>query len=146
MRWEVRTMASGTSCFNSALYRKTLGRFWPLWTLWGVLWLLLLPLSQLSRYFDWVREGRSDSALVENFQEILSLQEVGVWLAALVGVLAAMAVGSVAVLMPWLLAFAAGAMMYVVVEEMIPEAASRAGTLGAMFGFLVMMALDVALG
>ena len=49
MRWEVRTMASGTSCFNSALYRKTLGRFWPLWTLWGVLWLLLLPLSQLSR-------------------------------------------------------------------------------------------------
>ena len=94
MRWEVRTMASGTSCFNSALYRKTLGRFWPLWTLWGVLWLLLLPLSQLSRYFDWAREGRSDSALVENFQEILSLQEVGVWLAALVGVLAAMAVFS----------------------------------------------------
>ena len=94
MRWEVRTMASGTSCFNSALYRKTLIRFWPLWTLWGVLWLLLLPLSQLSRYFDWVREGRSDSALVENFQEILSLQEVGVWLAALVGVLAAMAVFS----------------------------------------------------
>ena len=87
-------MASGTSCFNSALYRKTLGRFWPLWTLWGVLWLLLLPLSQLSRYFDWAREGRSDSALVENFQEILSLQEVGVWLAALVGVLAAMAVFS----------------------------------------------------
>ena len=87
-------MASGTSCFNSALYRKTLGRFWPLWTLWGVLWLLLLPLSQLSRYFDWVREGRSDPALVENFQEILSLQEVGVWLAALVGVLAAMAVFS----------------------------------------------------
>ena len=87
-------MASGTSCFNSALYRKTLTRFWPLWTLWGVLWLLLLPLSQLSRYFDWVREGRSDSALVENFQEILSLQEVGVWLAALVGVLAAMAVFS----------------------------------------------------
>ena len=94
MRWEVRTMASGTSCFNSALYRKTLTRFWPLWTLWGVLWLLLLPLSQLSRYFDWAREGRSDSALVENFQEILSLQEVGVWLAALVGVLAAMAVFS----------------------------------------------------
>ena len=87
-------MASGTSCFNSALYRKTLTRFWPLWTLWGVLWLLLLPLSQLSRYFDWAREGRSDSALVENFQEILSLQEVGVWLAALVGVLAAMAVFS----------------------------------------------------
>lgn len=62
------------------------------------------------------------------------------------GVLAAMLAGSIAVLMPWLLAFAAGAMMYVVVEEMIPEAASRSGTLGAMVGFLVMMVLDVALG
>ena len=62
------------------------------------------------------------------------------------GILAAMLAGSVSVLMPWLLAFAAGAMMYVVVEEMIPEASSRAGTLGAMFGFLLMMTLDVALG
>ena len=52
--------------------------------------------------------------------------------------------------MPWLLSFAAGAMMYVVVEELIPEANlgehSHAGTLGVMFGFLVMMVLDVALG
>ena len=62
------------------------------------------------------------------------------------GVLAAVLAGSVTALMPWLLAFAAGAMMYVVVEEMIPEASSRSGTLGAMFGFLVMMILDVALG
>lgn len=62
------------------------------------------------------------------------------------GVLAALLAGSVTALMPWLLAFAAGAMMYVVVEEMIPEASSRSGTLGAMFGFLVMMILDVALG
>ena len=62
------------------------------------------------------------------------------------GVLAAVLAGSVTALMPWLLAFAAGAMMYVVVEEMLPEAASRSGTLGALFGFLVMMVLDVALG
>lgn len=62
------------------------------------------------------------------------------------GVLAAVLGASVAALMPWLLAFAAGAMMYVVVEEMLPEAASRSGTLGALFGFLVMMVLDVALG
>ena len=52
--------------------------------------------------------------------------------------------------MPWLLAFAAGAMMYVVVEELIPEAHlgdhSNAGTFGVMFGFLLMMVLDVALG
>ena len=48
------------------------------------------------------------------------------------------------------LSFAAGAMMYVVVEELIPEAHlgehSNTGTLGVMAGFLLMMVLDVALG
>ncbi|MBO5293144.1 MAG: ZIP family metal transporter [Lachnospiraceae bacterium] len=52
--------------------------------------------------------------------------------------------------MPWMLAFAAGAMLYVVVEELIPEAHlgehSHIGTLGVMAGFLIMMILDVALG
>ena len=52
--------------------------------------------------------------------------------------------------MPWLLSFAAGAMLYVVVEELIPEAHlgehSNAGTLGVMGGFVIMMILDVALG
>lgn len=52
--------------------------------------------------------------------------------------------------MPWMLAFAAGAMMYVVVEELIPEAHlgehSNVGTMGVMAGFLIMMVLDVALG
>lgn len=52
--------------------------------------------------------------------------------------------------MPWLLAFSAGAMMYVVVEELIPEAHlgehSNLGTLSVMAGFLVMMVLDCALG
>ena len=53
-------------------------------------------------------------------------------------------------LMPWLLSFAAGAMIYVVVEELIPEAQlgqhSHSGTLGVIAGFLLMMILDVALG
>ena len=49
-------------------------------------------------------------------------------------------------LMPWLLSFAAGAMLYVTTEELIPQAHSRAGTCGYLFGFLLMMALDVALG
>ncbi|MDR0910949.1 MAG: ZIP family metal transporter [Spirochaetaceae bacterium] len=52
--------------------------------------------------------------------------------------------------MPWLLAFAAGAMMYVVVEELIPEARlaehSGLGTIAVMTGFTLMMILDVALG
>ena len=53
-------------------------------------------------------------------------------------------------LMPYFLSFAAGAMMYVVVEELIPEMSSgehsNKGTLFFTFGFLLMMALDVALG
>ena len=56
----------------------------------------------------------------------------------------------VAPLMPWFLSFAAGAMIYVVVEELIPEANmgthSHAGTMGVIAGFVVMMVLDVALG
>ena len=66
------------------------------------------------------------------------------------GILAVLIAGSVTPLMPWFLSFAAGAMVYVVVEELIPEAHlgehSHPGTLGVLAGFLVMMVLDVALG
>lgn len=65
------------------------------------------------------------------------------------GVLTVLIAGEVTVLMPWLLAFAAGAMLYVVVEELIPEAhlgAGHLGTFGVMAGFIIMMILDVALG
>ena len=52
--------------------------------------------------------------------------------------------------LPYLLAFAAGAMVYVVVEELIPESAegehSNIGTIGFAAGFALMMTLDVALG
>ena len=53
-------------------------------------------------------------------------------------------------MLPYLLTFAAGAMIYVVVEELIPEAQagehSNIGTIGAALGFALMMVLDVALG
>ena len=62
------------------------------------------------------------------------------------GVLVVLAAAGVEPLMPWLLSFAAGAMLYVVVEELVPQAHSRAGTCGFVLGFLVMMVLDVALG
>lgn len=66
------------------------------------------------------------------------------------GVLIVLVAGSLTGFMPWLLAFAAGAMIYVVVEELIPEAHlgehSHAGTVSVMLGFLVMMMLDVSLG
>ena len=66
------------------------------------------------------------------------------------GILTVLVSSLIAPFMPWMLSFAAGAMMYVVVEELIPEAHlgehSNIGTLGVMGGFLIMMILDVALG
>lgn len=58
--------------------------------------------------------------------------------------------GLVVPILPYLLAFAAGAMIYVVVEELIPEAQaephSNISTIGVAIGFVLMMILDVALG
>ena len=53
-------------------------------------------------------------------------------------------------ILPYLLAFAAGAMIYVVVEELIPQSQvgdhSNIGTIGVAIGFIIMMILDIALG
>ncbi len=61
-----------------------------------------------------------------------------------------LAAGLVTPVMPYFLAFAAGAMMYVVVEELIPEMSegrhSNIGTVAFAMGFVVMMILDVTLG
>lgn len=70
------------------------------------------------------------------------------------GIATALFLGTAASVMPWLLSFAAGAMLYVVVCELIPAAnapsahggVSCIGTLSTVAGFLVMMVLDVALG
>lgn len=66
------------------------------------------------------------------------------------GILGAFAVVNVRPILPYALAFAAGAMIFVVVEELIPESQQEKNvdlaTLGAMLGFAVMMTLDVALG
>jgi len=66
------------------------------------------------------------------------------------GVLGAIAVTSMRGILPYALSFAAGAMIYVVVEELIPESqqerSTDVSTIGAMIGFAVMMFLDVALG
>lgn len=68
-------------------------------------------------------------------------------LAAIVGYILA---SEVAILHPWMLGFAAGAMLFVVAEDLIPDSNiseyPHAGTWGVMIGFVIMMILDVALG
>ena len=64
---------------------------------------------------------------------------VGIWLST-----------SLSHLMPWFLSFSAGAMLFVVAEELLPDAKnshpSNIGSWGFIFGFVLMMILDVALG
>ena len=71
-------------------------------------------------------------------------------LGAIGAVLTILAAGIVVSALPYLLSFAAGAMLYVVVEELIPEMSqgqhSNVGTVFFAVGFSVMMVLDVALG
>jgi len=66
------------------------------------------------------------------------------------GLVAAVAVSLFAELLPWALTFAAGAMLYVISHEIIPETHrhghQKRATQGLLLGFVLMMALDVALG
>ena len=68
----------------------------------------------------------------------------------LAAVLTVLLSGLVVPVLPYLLSFAAGAMVYLVVEELIPEMAgephSNVGTIAFAAGFVVMMSLDTALG
>ena len=47
MKWEVRTMRSGTSYFDRTVFKKTVCRFWPLWALYLAAWVVGLPLEGL---------------------------------------------------------------------------------------------------
>ncbi len=62
------------------------------------------------------------------------------------GMLTVLVAAGVRSLMPWLLSFAAGAMLYVVVAELVPQSQGKSGTCGFTVGFLMMMVLDIALG
>jgi ZIP family zinc transporter len=76
--------------------------------------------------------------------------QLSAWVEPVAGVIGAAAVLLMRPVLPYALAYAAGAMIFVVIEEVIPESQAGAhtdiATAGAMIGFAVMMVLDVALG
>ena len=97
---------------------------------------------------------------IQNFPEgmavALPLRREGIsrlksfWYGQLSGIVGAAAVIIAQPILPYALAFAAGAMIFVVVEEVVPESQASgnadSATMGLMIGFAVMMVLDVALG
>lgn len=88
-------MRSATSCFNATLYCKTMFRAWPLWALYTLMWLFLIPLSMLSRYLDMNRWDSVDSArdwLQNLAYDLPNYLTTGVMISCVYGVLCAMAV------------------------------------------------------
>ncbi len=66
------------------------------------------------------------------------------------GIIGLSVVNLTTLILPWAMAFAAGAMLFVICDEIIPEAYQRGkereGTIGVMVGFIIMMVLDISLG
>lgn len=93
MRWEVRTMRSGTSFFNGTVWKKTFLRFWPIWAADLVFWVLLLPAQGLTALREQMEHGGrqflSFAASVGGFGGDIALA-----FAVIFGLLAAMAVCS----------------------------------------------------
>ena len=87
-------MRSATSYFNGALYRKTLARFWPLWGLWAVGWLFLVPLRLLNAYLSdyHFRAYSAQQSLLWDAQDLPDILTSGVFLALFFAILCAMAV------------------------------------------------------
>ena len=109
MSWEVRTMRSATSSckgtglhpwFHPTLFKKNLTRFWPIWSLYGVFWLLQLPVTLLTSYADSAKNYNlggvdiSTSAFFARALVPLSAASLADWMGVVVGVAAAMAVFS----------------------------------------------------
>lgn len=85
-------MRSATSYFNSTLYWKTMARFWPLWTAYGMIWLFVMPLNMLNLYFNRYLSSDPATRLYGEAIDLPTLVAPGLYLAAFCAVLCAMAV------------------------------------------------------
>ena len=98
---------------------------------------------------EWVEEAaQAAEAAAESFRD--EMDDSGGAAEPVGAILTILVTSLVTPVLPYILAFAAGAMIYVVIEELIPESRSdehsNVGTVGAALGFALMMLLDVALG
>ena len=88
MSWEVLTMDSRTSFFNTTVFTKSMARFWPLWGAYFGIWLIILPVRLLSS------RNYGDSPAVVRHLLLSNATAMGVIMALIFGGLAAMAVWS----------------------------------------------------
>lgn len=96
MKWEVRTMRSGTSLFNWPVFKKTALRYWPVWGAYSVIWLVALPLQgmMMLQLEAQARPGLTDGYMRRFAQSVPEMAYMAMVLALVFGVLAAMAVCS----------------------------------------------------
>ena len=100
MKWEVRTMRSGTSSFkffNWTIFKKTVLRYWPVWGTYSIVWLMSLPLQGLMMLqLDAQNRSSADNfSYIERFaHDVPESVRLSLVLAVVFGVLCAMAVCS----------------------------------------------------
>ena len=94
------------------------------------------------------RQIRSESPLIHCITNHIAIRDCANGLLALGALLALALAGWVSAALPWLMSAAAGCMVCVTAQEMIPEAVEQdepAGVISVVLGFALMMALDIAL-
>lgn len=96
MKWEVRTMRSGTSYFNWPVFKKTLLRYWPVWGAYSVIWLVALPLQGLMmlQLEAQARPGLTGGYMKTFANQVPEMAQLSLVLAVAFGALSAMAVCS----------------------------------------------------
>lgn len=98
MKWEVRTMRSGTSFFNGTVFKKNILRFWPVWAAYSVIWFVTMPLDALMMLQMEAanRQYPDMGGYLESFARntVPGMTEASLFMAVVFGALAAMAVCS----------------------------------------------------
>ena len=95
MNWEVRTMRSVTSCYNGPLFQKNMVRFWPIWSVYALIWAFAIPMQFFTTFSQFGGSPEHRKLQLMNLAgELCESLQAGVMLSAAFGLAAAMAVFS----------------------------------------------------